>query len=448
MKIGLIGNMNNNNFAIMRYFRDLGADAHLLLYENDGKGGLSHFKPECDTWEIDKWLPYIHQTIIQNRPIVAIDSIVSFIWSCRSLLMTWRGKNFYWQRAVSNRKLVETYLAYDKLVASGVTPATLVRIGRSLDIFYPYSTGVEFIGAGDSIGRSGGVLCINSLISQYVARQQAKGLRSAKVVLNAELGLTGDVLRSIGVKPVNLPVPMIYDREILPESPPTKFLQEVSSVISKMDFTILHQARLMWVNPGSYSSSDWRKESKNNNLLLHSFAELRRARPSLKTTLFILEYGPDVASTKQLATELGLESCIYWCPKMDRRELMWLLTRVSIGVGEFYDFPRVIWGGSGWECLASGKPLLQGFNFHEGEFENLYGIPPPPMLHVRDPKDILNHLLDMADHPEKREKIGCGGKEWFKLYNGISLARKWLDLLMAPPGGDTLKAVARPGAQC
>ena len=38
MKIALLGNMNNNNFALLRYFRDLGFDAHLLLFKNDGTG--------------------------------------------------------------------------------------------------------------------------------------------------------------------------------------------------------------------------------------------------------------------------------------------------------------------------------------------------------------------------------------------------------------------------
>ena len=67
MEIALIGNMNNNNFAMMRYFRDLGADAHLLLYKNDGQEHLSHFKPECDTWNIEWWRPFIRQTEMSNR---------------------------------------------------------------------------------------------------------------------------------------------------------------------------------------------------------------------------------------------------------------------------------------------------------------------------------------------------------------------------------------------
>ncbi len=109
---------------------------------------------------------------------------------------------------------------------------------------------------------------------------------------------------------------------------------------------------------------------------------------------------------------------------------MWLLSKVSVGVGEFYDVPRTIWGGTGWETLASGKPLLQGYQFAEGEFEAIYGHPPPPMLPVWSAQNILPHLLDMADHPEKREAIGQGAKAWFAEHNGIGLARKWLDLLL------------------
>ena len=43
-KIALIGNVNNNLFALMRHLRDLGYDAHLFHRpEND------HFQPKADT---------------------------------------------------------------------------------------------------------------------------------------------------------------------------------------------------------------------------------------------------------------------------------------------------------------------------------------------------------------------------------------------------------------
>ena len=215
--------------------------------------------------------------------------------------------------------------------------------------------------------------------------------------------------------------------------PPSQCLKDAWRAIANSKFTLLHHSRLMWRNPGNYSSQAWENENKNNDWLLYAFADLLKIRPHLKSVLLIVEYGPDVAATKRLAAELGIEASIHWLPKMDRKELMWLLSRVSIGVGEFYVVPRTLWGGTGWEALASGKPLLQGFNFEAGEFERIYGYPAPPMLPVRRRVDILPHLLDMADKGVKREHIGQGAKQWFDRHNGISLARQWLDLLMASP---------------
>ena len=50
-KIAVLGNMNNAGFVLMRHLRDLGEDAHLLLYKNDGAGYSSHFSLESDSWD-------------------------------------------------------------------------------------------------------------------------------------------------------------------------------------------------------------------------------------------------------------------------------------------------------------------------------------------------------------------------------------------------------------
>jgi hypothetical protein len=145
-----------------------------------------------------------------------------------------------------------------------------------------------------------------------------------------------------------------------------------------------------------------------------------------------VEYGPDVAATKALVAELGIGHRVSWLPKMARKELMWLLGRVSIGVGEFMNPRCMIWGGTGWEALAAGKPLLQGFRFEEGEFEKFYGYPPPPLLPVRSQADVLEGLLFVADHPERAAQMGQRAREWFDTHNGISLAKKWLALVTGP----------------
>lgn len=444
MKIGLIGNMNNNNFALMRYFRDLGADAHLLLYTNDGKGSLSHFRPEADTWDIGKWAPYIHQTDIPNAPIAAFEIPYSWLLSLSSLIKSTLGQHNQNVPSVSKGQICHAYSGYDHLVASGISPATLYRTGIPLDIFYPYSCGVEFLRTEEFVVRFAGRFGLNRFIFNRVAQYQIEGIRLAKKVFNAEMGITHDVLCDIGVAPLKLAIPMVYGQEQFSKEPPTKALRDILLAISNSEFTVLHHSRLKWKNPGHYSKDAWVNENKNNDWLLRAFAELVKNRPSIKAQLLIVEYGPDIVATKQLATKLAIDCYITWLPKMERRELMWLLSRISVGVGEFYNVPRMIWGGTGWETLASAKPLLQGFNFKEDEFEQIFGYPPPPMLPVRKQDDILQHLLDMADQPQKLTKIGQAAKVWFNQYNGIGLAKQWLELLKAPKKTEDDSAILSP----
>lgn len=429
MKIGLVGNMNNNNFAIMRYFRDLGVDAHLLLYSNDGKGTLSHFTPEADTWHMEQWAPFIHQTDIPNSYIAALDFPISKVLELWSQLRRITGKLEYSIGAVTQAQIRRAYSGYDRLVASGITPATLGRVDRALDVFYPYSTGVEFFG---SLSARERVPIFRQIIYNAVHRQQLRGLSRARCVFSTDRKLTGEVLERAGVPYIQQTIPMVYNREVIPKDPPTGVLADAYCKLRGAGLSVLHHARLMWKRKGSYSDEEHLIYSKNSDWLIHAFADLVVARPSLSPRLFIVEYGPDVEATKRLLEQRGCHESVTWLPKMARRELMWLLGRVSVGVGEFYNIPSMIWGGTGWETLASGKPLLQGFKFKEGEFEDYYGYPEPPILGVNTKEDVLKHLLFVADHPEKAAQIGERARDWFDAYNGIVLAHKWLEFVTNP----------------
>lgn len=425
MKIGLIGNMNNNNFAMMRYFRDLGADAHLLLYTNDGKGTLSHFTPEADTWEMERWAPFIHQTDIPNAPVSAFDFPLSTVVGLWSELRRMTGALEFSTGAVTRGQIRRAYSGYDILIASGSTPATLARIDRSLDVFYPYSMGVEFFGSYEFTARTRGPLH-RQFIYTALRRQQLLGLSRTRCVVNTDREVTGNVLAQAGVPSIQQTIPMVYNLEMTPESPPTTVLADAHRALQGAGVSLLHHARLMWKKREAYSDGEHLLSTKNSDWLIRAFAALVAARPSLSPRLFIVEYGPDVEETKGLVAQLGIQDSVSWLPKMARRELMWLLGRVSIGVGEFYNPRSMIWGGTGWETLASGKPLLQGFKFDEGEFEEFYGYPPPPMLPVVTEKDVLEHLLFVADHAEEAAEIGTRAREWFDTHNGIALAMKWL----------------------
>jgi glycosyltransferase involved in cell wall biosynthesis len=223
---------------------------------------------------------------------------------------------------------------------------------------------------------------------------------------------------------------MLYTSENLPLNPPTAVLADATRTVEASGVSILHHARLMWKQPRQFSAAQHLETTKNSDWLFHAFAKLVSVRRHCSPRLIVVEYGLDVEATKALVSDLGIGEHITWLPKMSRRELMWLLNRVSLGVGEFMNPRRMIWGGTGWEVLAAGKPLLQGFRFEAGEFEKIYGHTPPPLLSVRSQDDVLEGLLFATDYPERAAQMGRRAREWFDTHNGISLAKKWLKLVV------------------
>ena len=108
---------------------------------------------------------------------------------------------------------------------------------------------------------------------------------------------------------------------------------------------------------------------------------------------------------------------------------MFLLSSVDIGVGEFYNIEKTIWGGTGWEILASGKPLLQSFRFNKGEFENTVGYPEPDLLNVLKEEDAFYHRLNFFKDRNRYVEIGKKSRIWFDNYGGLEIAKKWIDVL-------------------
>jgi glycosyltransferase involved in cell wall biosynthesis len=420
--------MNNNRFAMMRYFRDLGADAHLLLDSTDGMGEHSHFTPEADTWEIERWSPYIHQTKVPNALIAALDFPISTAISLWSKLKSSAGLIDYHIGTVSREELLITYGGYDVLIGSGISPAALARIGRSLDIFCPYSMAVEYVGLFGKMSP----LSPKRYIENLVRVRQLFGISQCRHILTGGGEISDNSLERMGFKVKTMTNPLVYNGEIMPLAPPSIALADAQNKLKSAGISLLHHARLIWKKCESLSDEENYLATKNSDWVIKAFAALVAERPSLCPRLIILEYGPDVSATKKLVAQLGIQESVTWLPKMSRREIMWLLKYVSIGVGQFYNPESSrIWGGTGWETLASGKPLLQRFDYEIGEFEKIFGYPPPPMLPVRTQEDVLKQLLFVADHPEKAAKIGEGALEWFDTHNGINLSKKWLDLIQS-----------------
>lgn len=207
-----------------------------------------------------------------------------------------------------------------------------------------------------------------------------------------------------------------------------KELKEISNKIKSFDLSILSHSRHLWVKNDFFSEEEWFYNTKNNDWLIRGFSKIVK-EVNKKSLLVLFEYGESVLESKKLINELNIEENIIWLPKMSRKEIMFLLSSVDIGVGEFYNIEKTIWGGTGWEILASGKPLLQSFRFNKGEFENTVGYPEPDLLNVLKEEDVFYHLLNFFKDRNRYVEIGKKSRIWFDNYGGLEIAKKWIDVL-------------------
>ena len=151
MKIAILGNMNNNGFALMRYLRDLGVEADLILFLDDGVGNSSHFSIESDTWNLKKWEKYIYEVNIVNSyafPLEKIFLIKYFfilIYLLRRLFGASNSLSLRPNKKSDKKFFLDLINKYDVLFGSGATPAILDSIGKNLTIFMAYSNGIEYI---------------------------------------------------------------------------------------------------------------------------------------------------------------------------------------------------------------------------------------------------------------------------------------------------------------
>ena len=326
-------------------------------------------------------------------------------------------------RRISAIEIKNIFGGFDRVITSGYGLAIFTKGGIKADIFFPYSMGIEGV---NRFYAPKWPNLISRLVFEWGRCRQLAELRRVKNILTGGMGGTENMLESKKLAYNTISAPMVYIERSLPDKIEDCQIQRIADDLVKYDFTVLMHSSLVW---NAKSCETCRTYSKNNHWLLYAFKIIIDQRPKISSKLFFLEYGPDVANTKQLVSELELEKYVIWIPKTSRKNLMWLIRKVTLGVGEFIEAPRTLWGGTGWEILASGRPLLQGFFYEDGEFERLYGYPEPPLLKVRCQEDVIRHLLAMADNPEKAKRTGQESRDWFHRYNGNSLAIKWLEIL-------------------
>ena len=138
-------------------------------------------------------------------------------------------------------------------------------------------------------------------------------------------------------------------------------------------------------------------------------------------------YGNDWVQSKLLSEELGLEKFILWLPVMERKNIFEIIDKCHVGASEFYT-DAVFWGGTAWEIMAKGKPLLQSLNISGESFKQSFGYEAPPILRVTSQESITLALVALHDSEQFRKNISQETQRWFFENSGHKSAEKIIDL--------------------
>lgn len=389
-RIALIGNMNNNFFAITRYLRDLGYDAHLFY-----RLGMEHFQPKADTYTLN-YADYCHE-------------------------VSWFNNGF---QNLDESQVKREIQGFDFYIGQSDEAAAANSCGFNMDVYYPYGSDIskyaqlpqEYSRLSKASAllkrRSKRTISYAQMKKGTLAKYQRRVIVEAKHVL-AEY-TNEDLIQHLNNLDINgrfekVPMPFIYlpeyDKLNIGFIPDVHWKSEIDSIRREYDFVVLYHGRQEWKT--FYNKFTW----KNTHHLIIGFADFIKQRPGLKTCLVMLDYGNDVHSSKELISELGIGAYVKWLPKMYRKDIMYLVKNVDVCTGEFYlsylTFGTII------EAMVMKKPVIhfRDDKLYTDIYPELY-----PMLNAKEPSEISGALSFAADNPAKLKTMGEQSYHWVKKY--------------------------------
>lgn len=390
-KIACVGNMNNNNFSLVRYLRGMGYDAHLFSLNE-----VEHFHPQHDTFSLD-YQNYHHH----------LD------WSLDHINKI-------------SKDLIQTQLkGYSFMIAEGVAMAFLQKGGFKVDVYIPYGSDLYWLPFWKpSKNIKARILSflkkklMNNLKETHrkeFTNFHQKAIKSAGVIIcgNKELK---EPIEKLGVldKWVKLSAPIVNNRVYNPETIEhyhnrSHWLQSVQDFIKGSDFILFSHVRQYWKVKNNDVVDYF--SMKGNDKFIRALARLINENQDKHIKLVMLEYGPDVHHSKQLISDLNLSSHVLWLPKSSRKEIMVCMSMAHLVVGEV----NLSSLGSGVinESMVMEKPIIsyREDELYKDEFDTLY-----PLLNAHTEDDIFQQLVYGLNNPDRLKEIGKESSQWYQTH--------------------------------
>lgn len=399
MRIALIDNMNNNFFALARYFRALGIEVDLFLIPESSH---LHFAPDEDTW-----LDLTNASWIKRFP-------VSYKW-----------KNYI--RPIS-KTIQSVFKRYDKIIACGPAVGFLYRADVKVDLFVPYGGDLfnaPFLSK-RGFSRKVHKFPFSYLLSLRRTYLQRKGIQGAThIISNANWRVAQDAVEKLGCSSINLPRVMVF-KEVFPDNAFSRF-----SFFHDHDFVVFSPTRHLWkTNAEPMPDFDIHGGAKRNDKLIRAFARVVKKRLFDDPIMILFDYGADVLYSKALIHELEIDRYVRWLPLVPRRELVVGVSMATFVADQFREGMSATSAGTTNEALAYGTPVITNTDGAIFKVDDpYYGC---PILQALTEDDIFAQFQSYSENPRFFKELGESSVKWFDDNLGFGLACEYLGLLDIP----------------
>ncbi|QOZ33064.1 glycosyltransferase [Bradyrhizobium sp. CCBAU 53421] len=148
---------------------------------------------------------------------------------------------------------------------------------------------------------------------------------------------------------------------------------------------------------------------KGNDVIIRAAAEVARETRSFK--LVFVEWGQEVADSKDLIEELGLSDLVEWVPTMSKREL-WQRYCVSHAVVDQFIVPAL--GGVGFETMALGVRLISAID--QQQTATFFGRE-PPLLAAGNVAECATRMREVIQDPLDTRGRGQAASQWMSTFH-------------------------------
>jgi glycosyltransferase involved in cell wall biosynthesis len=153
-------------------------------------------------------------------------------------------------------------------------------------------------------------------------------------------------------------------------------------------------------------NSSWKK---GNDVIIRAAANV--ARQTRNFRLVLVEWGQEVADSRELIAELRLTDLVEWIPTMSKREL-WRRYCESHAVMDQFIVPAL--GGVGFETMALGRRLISAI---DQEQTAVFFGEAPPCLAARTVDECAVRMREVLADPLDRQGRGMAASRWMSTYH-------------------------------